>query len=149
MFALGLASLFFTAVSVVSQLSAGRDSKRIAEGQKKTNQAERALAEIRNRRAKVEELRKGRIERARIISAGEASGASKSSGVLGGAGSVQAQTASNIGFLTTVNETSKKIFESRARISDISGSQGQKLAFASITGTLGQTFSPGLKEVFK
>lgn len=149
MFGLGIASLFFTGLSVIQQISASSDAKRIAAEQKKQGQAERALAEMRSRRSKVEELRKGRIARARIISEAEGAGVSKSSGALGGAGAVQAQTAANIGFLGATERTSQQLFESQQRISDISGSQSQKLAFASITGTLGTTFSPGLKKVFK
>lgn len=149
MFGLGIASLFFTGINVMQQISASRDAKRIGEEQKKQGQAERALGEMRSRRAKVEELRKGRIARARIISAAEGAGVAKSSGALGGAGAVQAQTAANIGFLGATERTSQRLFESQQRISDISGQQSQKLAFASITGTLGQTFRPATKGLFK
>ena len=149
MFGLGIASLFFTGLSVVQQIGASKDAKRIAAEQKKQGQAERALGEMRSRKAKVEELRKGRIARAQIVSAAETSGVAGSSAAVGGAGAVQTQTAAGIGFLGAVEETSKKLFESQQRISDISRQQSQKLAFASITGTLGQTFRPAVKGLFK
>lgn len=147
--ALAFASLFFTAIGIQQQVSASKDARRIADEQKKQGQAERALAEMRNRRAKVEEIRKGRIARASIVSSAETSGAGKSSGALGGASAVTSQTASNIGFLGAVNQTSQSIFESNQRISNISASQSKKLGRASIAGTLGTTFSPALTSLFK
>jgi len=147
--ALGIASLFLTGVSVLSQIQASGDAKDIAEEQKAQSRADRALAEMRNRRSKVEELRKSRIARAQIINQAEQTGTGISSGVAGGTSAIQSQTASNVGFLNAVNTTSQKIFESNQRATDLTSSMNQKMAFASITGTLGQTFSPGIKEVFK
>ena len=146
---LGIASLFLTGISIASNVKASNQAREDAREQKKIQQADRRLAELRNRRQKVEELRKGRIARATILSSAETSGGAGSSGALGGAAAVQSQTGSNIGFLSAVNETSKTIFASNQRRSDLGASISQHQAFASITGTLGQTFSPGVKELFK
>ncbi len=146
---LGIASLFLTGISVVNQLQASKLAGQQADEQKKIQSADRRLAEIRNRRSKVEELRKGRIARAQILNSAEVGGTSKSSGSLGGASAVQSQTGSNIGFLNKVESTSKEIFSRNQNLTDIQSSINQKQAFASITGTLGQTFNPGVKEIFK
>ena len=147
--ALGIASLFFTGVSIAQQVKASQQAKELAEEQKKEQSASRRLAEIRNRRQRVEELRKERIARATLINAGYQTGVGKSSGVLGGSAAIRSQAASNIGFLNQTEETAQTIYASKGRQSDIYGSQQQNLAFASITGTLGQTFSPALKPMFK
>jgi hypothetical protein len=147
--ALGIASLFFSAVSVVQQFQAAGRAEDAAEEQKKQNEAQRRLAEIRNRRQKIEEIRQQRIAAATIRSSAEATGTSKSSGVQGGIFATQSQAASNIGFLNQVEQTSQAIYSSRSRESDIRSDIAQKQAFASISGTLGQTFRPALLPMFK
>ncbi len=146
---LGIASLFFTAVGVAQQISAGKDASAAADEQKKIQSADRRLAELRSRKSKVEALRKGRIARATIINSAEQSGGAYSSGALGGASAVTAQTGANVGFLTATNETAKTIFKSNQNLTSLNSSINQKQAFASITGTLSQTFSPGIKPLIK
>jgi hypothetical protein len=145
---LGLASLLFTGVSIAQTHSAAKESQQIAEEQKKQGRAERALAEIRSRRSKMEILRRGRIARAQIISAAETSGAGKSSGALGGAAAVGSQTASAAGFLNVTEAVSQGIFASNQRITDLASSQADKLGRASIAGTIGSVLQPAQKGLF-
>ena len=89
--AVGLAiSAIGTGASILQEREASKEAERAAEFQN-------AQAEVENRRRRIATIREGRIKRAQIIASGENQGVSGSTGVLGGAGSVQSQTATNVG----------------------------------------------------
>ena len=149
MLPLALVSLFFTGVSMHQQYKAGQRARDLAEEQKKEQQASRRLAEIRNRRARIEEMRKERIMRASIQSQSFASNTEGSSGSLGGQAAVRSQAVSNMGFLNQVEQTSQTIFDSRMTQTNIGADMSQRQAYAGIAGTIGSVFSPAIVPAFK
>ena len=97
-----IASLAFSAFSIVQQQDAQDEARRNQENanaenrkiqqEQKAGQAAQAAAERR------QQLREERIRRAKLIQSGENTGVTGSSGVAGASGNLQTQLQSNIGF---------------------------------------------------
>lgn len=74
------------------------EQRKARKEQKKARAIDEKRLKLQSQRQAVEQIRQGQIARAQIIAQGEAQGAGGSSAVIGGAGSVQSQTASNVAF---------------------------------------------------
>ena len=106
-------------------------------------QAERARleqrrADIQNARTVRAAIRQARVARAAIINTGANSGTSGSSGVLGGAGSVQAQLGSNLGYFGAMGELNTGVFQTQVGEAEALSSATQSQASAAGWGALGQ-----------
>lgn len=70
--------------------------------QRRAQQLQRRQADIRAARQRIATVRESRIKRAQVQASAEAQGVGTSSGVTGGLGSLQAQTASQLSFMSQV-----------------------------------------------
>ncbi len=84
-----------TVYSAGEQRKANKANKRARKEQQKADK-------LRSQKSAVEQIRQAQIARASIVQSGENQGVGGSSGVLGGAGSVSAQAAGNLGFANQV-----------------------------------------------
>ncbi len=88
--AAGLAvSAIGAGIGLVQEARAAKEAERAAE-------FENARAEVENRQRRIQQIRQGRIQRAQVVQAGETQGVAGSTGVMGGAASIQSQLATNV-----------------------------------------------------
>lgn len=125
-----LASAGLTVASLISGDKARQEQAKTIKIQKKI-QARKDL------RSKQQQLRSGAIQRAQLITAGAASGASNSSSVRGGAGSVQSQAAGNVSFINQISTMNESIYDSQEAASEYQGNAAAFGAAASLTAQLG------------
>lgn len=109
---LNIASLGLKAVSFIGQRNAAKEEASLKreslQAQVRASNVNQRIAEIRNIREIRDNVRKARIARAQVLNAGAVRGVGTSSSVIGGAGAVQAQLASNIGFLNTQQDLNRQ-----------------------------------------
>lgn len=112
-----------------------------ADAQKRSIREQQRIADLKNQREVREQVRQERIKRASILQSGENVGASESSGVLGGAGSVTSQAAGNISFLdnlASANQASNLFGEKAASyVESASTARGVASIFSSRSGPNG------------
>lgn len=135
-----LADFGLTAL-IVGSLFQGYSSVKQASAQKKAMKAQMQADRIKQRNEKRQAIRDARIKRASIIQAGENQGASESSAVAGGAGSIQSQLAGTTSFLDQVG--SLNAYATKQNITASTwGNYGQ---LAGLTSQTAFTVDRGLK----
>lgn len=95
-----------TAASYSAQKKQAKEAKKAAKAQEKARKAQQVRDDLSARRTRRKQIMEAQRKRAQIIAQGEAAGVSGSSGVVGGAGSINTQLAANTGFLNTNVATS-------------------------------------------
>lgn len=93
----------------------GEALERQGTAQKDQFDLESKRADIQNARQARAAIRQGRIARASVINAGANTGTLMSSGVAGGAGSVQSQTAGNLSFFNETGGINQQIIGTQRR----------------------------------
>lgn len=125
-----------------------------AEEQRKQTAISRRMADIKNIREQRDLVRRSRIQRAAVINAAANTGTAASSGAAGAVSSIGSQTASNLGYFSTVKENQGSIFESQSREAGFVQAQGQAQRNAAIASSIGNlsssifTASGGFKTLF-
>ena len=80
-----------------------------AEAQKKQMRAQQASADMQAQNQRLEQVRQGRIARAKVIQMGENQGAGGSSSVTSAAGNATGQANANIGYINEQQDIGKQI----------------------------------------
>lgn len=126
--AAGLAvSAIGTGIGLYQERQASKEAERAAEFQN-------ARTEIENRQRRVQQIREARIQRSQVVQAGENQGVGGSTGVVGGAGSIQSQLAANIGQFTAQGTASA----GTARATGKARQATQRAGVAQAVGGFGQ-----------
>ena len=140
--ALAIGALAVSAASAASQYKQGQKAAKVQKEQSRIAQAnaerERRMADIQNLRAQRSAIRMARQARAQIVSAGANLGTAGSSGVLGGASSVQAQLGSNLSDFTAQSQLQNEIFQGQKQQAVLQERLGSIQARSSMWGAVGQ-----------
>ena len=89
-------------IMVGSTLLGFRARRKARRQELRAARAQDRINRLREQGEKTQAIREGRIQRGRVLAAGETAGVAGSSAVLGGAASAQSQLGSNLGFLGQV-----------------------------------------------
>lgn len=119
--------------AVTSAVFQNKAAKARNKAERRARRVEERVAAIQGVRRKRLAIARGRVERARLTAQAEAGGLGRASSFLGAIGSIQTQTASNIGFAAT--QEAANIL--RSRILEKGFAKGARLgAFANIFGAV-------------
>lgn len=150
--------LGISAIGAIGQMSAQSNAKdaaaRQAAAQQEQARLEQQKADIANTRNLRTAVRQARIARGSVINQGANAGTSTSSGVVGGAGSVVSQNASNTSFFNTNSALNSQITETQITqgqaAAEAGSAQGEAATFGAL-GSLGGTVfheAGGFKTIF-
>ena len=150
--------LGLSAFSAIEQRSAAKESaanqRAMAGEQRQQAELERRRADIQNTRQLRQAVRQSRVARATILNTGASVGTSQSSGVQGGAGSVQSQTSANQGYFSAMKDINEQVTSSQFTQASLFSQQGDinaDMAMAGALGGLGGTIfsgAGGFKTIF-
>lgn len=126
--ALAIAGLVLAGVGMAVQIEQGQEA---ASDRKKQMAYEKRIADVKNLRSQREAIRAARVARAQVVNAGANSGTSGSSGVMGGASSVESQLGGNLSYFGEIGGLQDNVFDSQL---SAAGHEGN----AAMGGALGQ-----------
>ena len=133
------AAAVFVGATVHSSIESGkarRDQKRAMEREQKRNKLQTA-------RQAIDSVKEAQTLRAQVIAQGEGQGVGGSSAVLGGAGAIQSQTGSNIGFAQQIFSLQQSANRLRTSAQGHMGNAQNLAAVASIAGMAAGSIGSG------
>lgn len=152
--ALAIGSFALGAVGTIQTRRAQKKQERAQRAaideQRAAREAQQRQQRLRQQRERREFIRQSRIKRAQIVSAGAAQGATESSGVAGGLGSLQTRTAAGLGFLNAseslANEANQRTLNAEQFLgqANIFGTQA---ATSSSVANLGATIFSNRRDI--
>lgn len=138
----GIIALAVTAFSAVQQYREARKQAKIQEDiareQKKQQELQKRVADVKAARERAEIARNQRIRRATMVAGAEATGGAGGSALAGGAGSLLTRSASEVGFNLMGQAAGDKIFASNQRIGDLSIDASQSMSHSAMWGAVGK-----------
>jgi hypothetical protein len=146
-----LAGLIISAFAGAMQYKAAQDQAkaqtRIAEENKKQQEIQRRMADVKAARDRARTVRESRIKRATMVSQAEATGGAGGSALAGATGSLQTRAAGEIGFNLMGQAAGQKIFASNQAISgynvDIAKAGANSALWGAVGGVGKGMFSAG------
>jgi len=146
-----IAGLILTAIAGAMQYKQAQEQARaqeqIAREQKKQQELNKRISDVKAARERAKLVREQRIKRAQMVAQGEALGGAGGSAMAGGTGSLTTRTAGELGFSQVTQDTGTRIFASNQRISglnvDISNAQAQSALWGAVGGIGSGMFNAG------
>lgn len=133
MTAIAIGGLVLSGVSTVAGMSAQSDSAR---AQRRAQEYQRRMDELRQNRERRQAIREQRIKTAQVIQAGANQGAVTSSAVQGGSGSLQSQLSSNLSFLDSMGRNANLASQANQQALNASSRAQNFGAMAGLGGTI-------------
>lgn len=128
-----------TAVAAVGGTVASIDAQKDAQDEaEKANRAARATEQVKSRRQKVRSIQANRIQAAEVFAQSTNAGTGTSSGTAGAIGGLNTQTASNIGFASSIDAGRNARMDAISASRQSQAQAGMFQTFANAAPTLGQ-----------